>query len=106
MISGWPGWIRSDNFKDWIPTDCRRPVSKEASATSSSDLPAIGWPMEKMKQTAKSTTATLKISTTITDAGAQSLNLRLYVGAPVQSTQQLVNNITSLRFRYYDEGRQ
>jgi type IV pilus assembly protein PilW len=37
------------------------------------------------------------------DAGAQSLNLRLYAGAPVQSTQQLVNNITSLRFRYYDE---
>jgi type IV pilus assembly protein PilW len=37
------------------------------------------------------------------DAGAQSLNLRLYAGAPVQSTQQLVNNITNLRFRYYDE---
>ena len=37
------------------------------------------------------------------DAGAQSLNLRLYAGAPVQSTQELVNNITNLRFRYYDE---
>lgn len=37
------------------------------------------------------------------DAGARSLNLRLYAGAPVQTTQQLVNNVTNLRFRYYDE---
>ena len=33
----------------------------------------------------------------------RSLNLRLYAGAPVQTTQQLVNNVTNLRFRYYDE---
>jgi type IV pilus assembly protein PilW len=37
------------------------------------------------------------------DAGAQALMLRLYAGAPVQTSQQLVNNITNLRFRYYDE---
>lgn len=37
------------------------------------------------------------------EATTQSLNLRLYAGAPVQATQQLVNNVTNLRFRYYDE---
>lgn len=37
------------------------------------------------------------------DAGANTLNLRLYSGAPVQTTQTLVNDVTSLRFRYYDE---
>ena len=37
------------------------------------------------------------------EAATQSLNLRLYAGAPVQTSQQLVNNITNLRFRYYDE---
>lgn len=36
------------------------------------------------------------------DAATQSLNLRLYAGAPVQTTQPLVDNVTSLRFRYYD----
>ena len=38
------------------------------------------------------------------EAATQSLNLRLYAGSPVQSTQQLVNNVTALRFRYFDEG--
>jgi prepilin-type N-terminal cleavage/methylation domain-containing protein len=37
------------------------------------------------------------------EAATQSLNLRLYAGAPVQTTQQLVNNVTNLRFRYFDE---
>ena len=37
------------------------------------------------------------------EAATQSLNLRLYTGAPVQTTQQLVNNVTDLRFRYFDE---
>jgi len=37
------------------------------------------------------------------EAATQSLNLRLYSGSPVQTTQQLVNNVTNLRFRYYDE---
>lgn len=37
------------------------------------------------------------------DAGAETLNLRLYAGAPVQTSQALVNNVTNLRFRYYDE---
>jgi type IV pilus assembly protein PilW len=37
------------------------------------------------------------------EAGTQSLNLRLYSGAPVQATQQLVNDVTSLRFRYFDQ---
>jgi type IV pilus assembly protein PilW len=37
------------------------------------------------------------------EAATQSLNLRLYAGAPVQTSQQLVNNISNLRFRYYDE---
>ena len=37
------------------------------------------------------------------EAATQSLNLRLYAGAPVQTSQQLVNNITNLRFRYFDE---
>jgi len=37
------------------------------------------------------------------EATTQSLNLRLYSGSPVQTTQQLVNNVTNLRFRYYDE---
>jgi type II secretion system protein J len=32
-----------------------------------------------------------------------SLDLRLYAGAPVQTSQQLVNNVKSLRFRYYDD---
>ena len=36
------------------------------------------------------------------EAATQSLNLRLYAGAPVQTTQQLVNNVTNLRFRYFD----
>jgi type IV pilus assembly protein PilW len=36
------------------------------------------------------------------EAATQSLNLRLYSGAPVQTTQQLVNNVTNLRFRYFD----
>ena len=37
------------------------------------------------------------------EAATQSLNLRLYSGAPVQTTQQLVNNVTNLRFRYFDQ---
>lgn len=37
------------------------------------------------------------------EAATESLNLRLYSGAPVQTTQQLVNNVTNLRFRYYDD---
>jgi type IV pilus assembly protein PilW len=37
------------------------------------------------------------------EAATQSLNLRLYTGAPVQTSQQLVNNVKNLRFRYYDE---
>lgn len=37
------------------------------------------------------------------EAATESLNLRLYAGAPVQTTQQLVNNVTNLRFRYFDE---
>jgi len=37
------------------------------------------------------------------DAGAQALMLRLYAGAPVQTSQQLVNNISNLRFRYFDK---
>jgi len=37
------------------------------------------------------------------EAATQSLNLRLYAGAPVQTSQQLVNNVKNLRFRYYDE---
>jgi hypothetical protein len=37
------------------------------------------------------------------EAATQSLNLRLYSGAPVQTTQQLVNNVTNLRFRYFDK---
>jgi len=37
------------------------------------------------------------------EAATESLNLRLYSGAPVQTTQQLVNNVSDLRFRYYDE---
>jgi len=37
------------------------------------------------------------------EAATQSLNLRLYSGSPVQTTQQLVNDVTDLRFRYYDE---
>jgi type IV pilus assembly protein PilW len=37
------------------------------------------------------------------EAATESLNLRLYSGSPVQTTQQLVNNVTNLRFRYYDE---
>jgi type IV pilus assembly protein PilW len=37
------------------------------------------------------------------EASTKSLNLRLYSGSPVQTTQQLVNNVESLRFRYYDE---
>ncbi len=37
------------------------------------------------------------------EAATKSLNLRLYSGSPVQTTQQLVNNVTNLRFRYYDE---
>ncbi len=37
------------------------------------------------------------------EAATQSLNLRLYTGAPVQSTQQLVNDVTALRFRYFNE---
>ena len=38
------------------------------------------------------------------EAATKSLNLRLYSGSPVQTTQQLVNNVENLRFRYYDEG--
>lgn len=37
------------------------------------------------------------------EAATTSLNLRLYSGAPVQTTQQLVNNVTNLEFRYFDE---
>jgi len=37
------------------------------------------------------------------EAATQSLNLRLYSGSPVQTTQQLVNNVENLRFRYFDE---
>jgi len=37
------------------------------------------------------------------EAATRSLNLRLYSGAPVQTTQQLVNNVTNLRFRYFDQ---
>lgn len=37
------------------------------------------------------------------EAATNSLNLRLYSGAPVQTTQQLVNNVTNLEFRYFDE---
>jgi type IV pilus assembly protein PilW len=37
------------------------------------------------------------------EAATQSLNLRLYSGSPVQTTQQLVNNVTELLFRYFDE---
>jgi len=37
------------------------------------------------------------------EASTESLNLRLYSGAPVQTSQQLVNNISNLRFRYYGE---
>jgi len=37
------------------------------------------------------------------EASTESLNLRLYSGAPVQTTQRLVENVTNLRFRYYDE---
>jgi type IV pilus assembly protein PilW len=37
------------------------------------------------------------------EAATQSLNMRLYSGAPVQTSQQLVNNVTNLRFRYFDE---
>lgn len=37
------------------------------------------------------------------EAATESLNLRLYSGAPVQTSQRLVDNISNLRFRYYDE---
>ena len=37
------------------------------------------------------------------EASTQSLNLRLYSGSPVQTTQQLVNNVRNLEFRYFDE---
>jgi type IV pilus assembly protein PilW len=38
------------------------------------------------------------------EPATESLNLRLYSGAPVQTTQQLVNNVTNLDFRYFDEA--
>ena len=38
------------------------------------------------------------------EPATESLNLRLYSGAPVQTTQQLVNNVTNLEFRYFDEA--
>ena len=38
------------------------------------------------------------------EASTRSLNLRLYSGAPVQTTQQLVNNVRNLEFRYFDEA--
>lgn len=37
------------------------------------------------------------------EPSTESLNLRLYSGAPVQTTQRLVENVTNLRFRYFDE---
>lgn len=37
------------------------------------------------------------------EAATNSLNLRLYSGAPVQTTQAIVNNVTNLEFRYFDE---
>lgn len=37
------------------------------------------------------------------EAATSSLNLRLYSGAPVQTTQQLVNNVKTLDFRYFDQ---
>jgi type IV pilus assembly protein PilW len=37
------------------------------------------------------------------EASSQSLRLRLYRGAPVQTTQGLVENVTNLRFRYFDD---
>jgi type IV pilus assembly protein PilW len=37
------------------------------------------------------------------EAATESLNLRLYSGAPVQTTQQLVENVSNLEFRYFDQ---
>ena len=38
------------------------------------------------------------------DAGSETLRYRLYAGAPVQTSQTLVENVTNFRLRYFDSN--